>query len=188
MDFEEVVRTRRSIRKFKSEAPPRELIEKVLDLAIWAPSAMNQQNWKFIVVTGDKVDRIREISSRAFKEYVKHDLEKVFSKYPLVIKATGRYFDDLGGAPVVVCVYRKDTVEGEIPDVQSVAAATQNLVLAAHYYGLGSCWMTGILPLADEINDVTGEKDYHLQAIVALGYPDANPKPPPRKPGRIEWL
>ncbi len=188
MDFEEVVRTRRSIRKFKPDPVPRELLEKVLELAVWAPSAMNQQNWRFVVVRGEKVDKIREISSRAFREYVKHDLEKVFAKYPCVIKATGRFFDDLGGAPVVVCVYRKSTIEGEVSDIQSVAAATQNLVLAAHYYGLGACWMTGILPLAREINEVVGDVEGELQAIVPIGFPDQTPKPPPRKPNRVFWV
>lgn len=188
MDFEEVIKARRSIRKFKSDKVSRDIIERILELAVWAPSAMNTQNWKFIVIAGKKVDKIRKISSKAFAKHVRSDLEKLFSKYPQIIEATGKYFDTLGGAPVVICVYRKETVEGLIPDIESVAAATQNLLLAAHYYGLGACWMTGILPLADEINNVIGETDLELQAIVTLGYPDTNPKAPPRKPGRIEWI
>jgi len=188
MNFEEVIKTRRSIRKFKPDIVIMETVEKVLEIASWAPSAMNTQNWKFIVITGEKVGKLREIASQAFKEHVKFDLEKIFSKYPKIIESTGKYFDTLGGAPVVVCVYRKETVEGLIPDIESVAAATQNLVLAAHYHGLGACWMTGILPLADKINEITGETEFALQAIVTIGYPDMEPKAPPRKPGRIEWL
>jgi len=188
MNFEELAKSRRSIRKFKPDAVPREIIEKILELATWAPSAMNQQNWKFIVITGDKVDALRKIASRAFTEHVRHDLEKVFGKYPQIIAATGKYFDTLGGSPVVICIYRKETVEGLIPDIQSVAAATQNLVLAAHYHGLGACWMTGILPLANEIDKVTGENELALQAIVTIGYPDMQSNAPPRKPGKIEWM
>jgi len=188
LNLEDAIKTRRSIRKFKPDAVPRENVEKILELATWAPSAMNQQNWKFVVIKGEQVEKLRQISSEAFKSHVEKDLEKVFAKYPQIIKATGRFFDDLGGAPVVICVYRKETVEGLIPDVESVAAATQNLVLAAHSFGLGACWMTGILPLADKINEITGEKELSLQAIVALGYPDTEPKPPPRKPDKVEWI
>ncbi|RKZ28241.1 hypothetical protein DRQ36_10740 [bacterium] len=188
MDFEDVVRSRRSIRKFKPDAVPREVIEEILELATWAPSAMNTQNWKFIVVTGERIEKLKTIAGEAFDKHVEADLEKLFAKYPMVIKATGKYFHSLGGAPVVICVYRKETVEGLIPDVESVAAAIQNLVLAAHNRGLGACWMTGVLPLADKINEITGEKKLELQAIVTIGYPDTEPKPPPRKPGRIEWI
>ncbi len=63
MNFEEIIKTRRSIRKFKPDAVSRETIEEILELAICAPSAMNTQNWKFIVITGEKVDKLREIAS-----------------------------------------------------------------------------------------------------------------------------
>ncbi|MBN2542271.1 nitroreductase family protein [bacterium] len=188
MTFEEVLETRRSVRRFKPDPVPAEKLEHILDLAAWAPSAMNSQNWKFIVIKGEKVEQIRGISSRAFKEHVKKELEKVFEKYPQVIEATGKYFKTLGNAPVVICVYRGETVEGLIPDVESVAAATQNLVLAAHSTGLAACWMTGILPLADEINKVTGETGMALQAIVTIGYSAMEAQPPKRKKGRIEWI
>ncbi|MBN1755644.1 nitroreductase family protein [bacterium] len=188
MNFINVVLGRRSIRKFKPDKVPRELIEKVLNLALWAPSAMNSQNWKFIILKGHKVEELRAISGVAFKEHVEPALNKVFAKYPDVIGATGKYFETLGGSPVAIAVYRGSTVEGLIPDVESVAAATQNLVLAAHFYGLGSCWMTGILPLADKINKITGENELELQAIVTLGYPDIEARAPRRKEGRVKWI
>ncbi len=188
MDLKEAIKTRRSVRRFKPDPVPKEKLEQILGLAIWAPSAMNMQNWEFIVLKGKKVDQLREIAPKAFENHVKKDLEKVYSKYPQVIKATGKYFSNLGNAPVAICVYRGDTVEGLIPDIESVAAATQNLILAAHYYGLGACWMTGILPLADDIDKVTGETEKELQAIVTLGYPDMEPQAPPRKQGRIKWI
>ena len=60
MEFEEVVRGRRSIRGYKPDAVPRKVIEEVIELATRAPSSMNTQPWHFYVLTGAPLDRIRQ--------------------------------------------------------------------------------------------------------------------------------
>ena len=60
MEYEEVVRGRRSIRGFKSDPVPRAVIEDVISLATRAPSSVNTQPWHFYVVTGEPLDRIRQ--------------------------------------------------------------------------------------------------------------------------------
>ena len=60
MDFDEVLLSRRSIRGYKQEAVPKEVIEEVLKLAVRAPSSMNTQPWHLYVITGDALDKIRK--------------------------------------------------------------------------------------------------------------------------------
>ena len=63
MDLYEAIKGRRSVRKFKSDPPPKKTIEKILEMATWAPSGMNLQNWYFVVIAGDRKDALVEITS-----------------------------------------------------------------------------------------------------------------------------
>lgn len=188
MDLEEAIKRRRSIRKFKPDPVPRRLIGEILDLAMWAPSGMNQQNWYFVVIKGDKLKRLADISRRAFDEHTKRNLLNVFRDKPQVIQATKNFFYTFGNAPLVLLVYRIPTVEGELTDIQSVAAAIQNLLLAAHAKGIGGCWMTGPAHLEKEINELVGVNQMKLQAVIPLGFPDVRPPTPKRKTGKVKWI
>jgi nitroreductase len=188
MDLERAIKERRSIRKFKPDPVPRSLLEKILDLAIWAPSGMNQQNWHFVVLKGEKLERLREMSRRAFDEHLARDLMQMFSDRPHVCEVTKEFFYTLGNASVVLLAYRGSTVEGEATDIQSVAAAIQNLLLAAHANGLGGCWMTGPTSLETEINTLVAVDDLRLQAVIPIGYPESRPPIPKRRGAKIKWI
>jgi len=188
MELKEVIKNRRSIRKFKDTHIQKEKIEGLLNLAMWAPSGMNRQNWYFVVVEGKVKDKLIEVSKRAFKEFIYESLKEVFKDRETVIKESEKFFYNLGNAPVVICVYRSRTIEGELTDIQSVAAAVENLLLLIHEEGLGGCWMTGPVHLENEINEILGVKSKKLQAIIPLGVPDIIPPTPKRKGGRIEWI
>ena len=188
MELKEVIKNRRSIRKFKDTHIQKEKIEGLLNLAMWAPSGMNRQNWYFVVVEGKVKDKLIEVSKRAFKEFIYESLKEVFKDRETVIKESEKFFYNLGNAPVVICVYRSRTIEGELTDIQSVAAAVENLLLLIHEEGLGGCWMTGPVHLENEINKILGVKSKKLQAIIPLGVPDIIPPTPKRKGGRIEWI
>ncbi len=188
MELKEAIKNRRSIRKFKDTHIQKEKIEGLLNLAMWAPSGMNRQNWYFVVVEGKVKDKLIEVSKRAFKEFISESLKEVFKDRETVIKESEKFFYNLGNAPVVICVYRSRTIEGELTDIQSVAAAVENLLLLIHEEGLGGCWMTGPVHLENEINKIVGVKSKKLQAIIPLGVPDIIPPTPKRKGGRIEWI
>ena len=188
MELEEAIRGRRSIRKFRSDPVPRNVIEELLDLAMWAPSGMNQQNWYFVVVRGEALQRLAEISRRAFDEHTERSLLQVFMDKPEIMRATRRFFCTFGNAPMALLVYRIATVEGELTDIQSVAAAIQNFLLAAYARGIGACWMTGPTHFESEINELVGVEDMRLQALVPMGYPDAYPFIPKRKKGKVNWI
>lgn len=188
MELKEAIKNRRSIRKFKDTHIQKEKIEGLLNLAMWAPSGMNRQNWYFVVVEREVKDKLIEVSKRAFKEFISKSLKEVFKDRETVIKESEKFFYNLGNAPVVICVYRSRTIEGELTDIQSVAAAIENLLLLLCEEGLGGCWMTGPVHLENEINKIVGVKSKKLQAIIPLGVPDIIPPTPKRKGGRIEWI
>lgn len=187
MDLYEAMRGRRSIRRYQQDRPPREVLEKIFDAALWAPSGMNRQNWRFYVLTGERKDELVRICSASI-EYLEPVLQERFADKPKIIESTRKFFQRLGGAPVVICAYFEPGPGEEIVSYQNVAAAIQNLLLAAYAEGLGTCWMTGPVHVAAEINRYLGIEDLTLVAVIPIGYPDESPKPPPRRPERVVYL
>lgn len=201
MDIDEAIRTRRSIRLYRREEVPRELLQEVIDTALWAPSGMNRQEWHLIVARGKEKDRLIEAVEQS-QEFILPLMQELFSEK--IIKVSLQVFKDLGGAPAVVLVYiPKETVpsvEGldergryhveykRFNRIVGASALVQNLLLAAHAKGLGTCWMTGPKYMEKEINDLFGITDMELVSIVPIGYPDQSPPAPPRKGNEVRWL
>ena len=191
MNAMECLLTRRSIRKYKSDPIPREVLEEILAAACCAPSAINMQHWYFVVIQSpEKMAEFREVMRRVMVAF--HPvLEDRFKKNPETIQETESFLVSLGGAPVCVLAFlQKDGYPDRDSVVQSAAAAVENLLLAAWSKGIGSCWMTapvstGFGPaLRDRFAPGKGE----LVAAVALGYPDQTPKMPKRRAGRCVFL
>jgi nitroreductase len=186
MDLYEAIKGRRSVRKYKPDPVPRDVLERTLEMATWAPSGMNRQNWHFVVLTGDKKDELVDVASRSY-DHIEPVLKEVFANKPPVVEATKKFFSKLGGAPVLVFAYYSPTRERPETSVQTVAAAIQNLLLAAHAEGLGTCWMTGPVHIAEQINNRLAIQDKVLVAVLTLGYPDESPPAPRRKPDRVVY-
>jgi nitroreductase len=186
MDLYEAIKGRRSVRTFKKKPVPKDLIEKIFDLALWAPSGMNRQNWKFFVVAGERKEELVSISSTSFA-YLEPQLQELYAKKPKIIEATRRFFKRLGDAPVVICAYFEPAKSEEANSLQNVAAAIQNLLLVAYAEGLGTCLMTGPVTVAEEINRFLGTEDMTLVAVIPMGYPEESPKVPPRRPDRVVY-
>lgn len=186
MELEEAIKGRRSIRKFKSHPVPKEKIEKILELAMWAPSGMNRQDWYFVVVQGEKKEKLLQIFSSAF-EIFRPRLEKVFADKPKIVEGMKIFFETYGGAPVFILAYagRGSTDQW---DTHSTAVAIQNLMLAAYAEGLGTVWTDGILVKEAEINALLGIQERKLVAVIPIGYPDEVPRVPPRREGRVQWI
>jgi nitroreductase len=79
-------------------------------------------------------------------------LQQLYAEKPKIIEATRRFFKRLGEAPIVVCAYFEPANREDVTSFQNVAAAIQNLLLVAHAEGLGTCWMTGPVTVANEIS------------------------------------
>ena len=196
--FWQLIRGRRSIRRYTGEPVPAELLMRILEAATWAPSAHNRQPWRFCVVTTDGVQE--QLSARMAARW-RADLSRD-GVDPTVIerrvaisharitggggvdRAVGQHGGDgqLSGRSV------RDEAE-RLMAVQSVALATQNLLLAAHHYGLGACWMCAPLFVPELVRNALGLSDaWQPQALITLGYP-AEMKQKERAPidTRVVW-
>jgi len=186
MELTEAIKGRRSVRKFKSQEVPREKLEKILDLAMWAPSGMNRQEWYFVVVRGEKREGLLKIFDSAFETF-RPNLEKVFTGKAKILEGMKNFFQTYGGAPVFILAYAGKSASGQW-DTHSTAVALQTLFLAAYAEGLGTVWSDGILVKEAEINALMGIEEKKLVAVVPVGYPDEVPRVPPRREGRVQWV
>ena len=188
MDIYDAIHHRRSHRLYKPDLPSREVLERVIDAALWAPSGINLQGWDLTVMAGKVRDEFVELVSRAIK-FLDPELEKAgFPKEgrEMVMK----FFKNLGGAPLVIAVTILKVPDPgfQMANIQSGAALMQNLLLAAEAEGLGSCWMTGANYMEDEILKFLGKTDQQLLAITPIGYSAKEPPVPPRKGEKVRWL
>ena len=188
MDIYEAIHNRRSHRFYKPEIPPREVLDRVIEAAHWAPSGMNLQDWEITVMAGKVRDEFVELISGAIK-YLLPILKQ--NQVPekgqdLVMK----FFKNLGGAPVVIAVTigKRPEDPTNLANIESGAALFQNLLLAAHAEGLGTCWMTGAHFLEKEILKFLGQENRQLLAITPLGYTAKEPPVVPRKDREVRWL
>lgn len=187
-EFYQIIKERRSIRKFKPDPIPKEVLARIIQIGMWAPSAMNTQPWEFYVFTGKSRDEIVSILSKTIKGITPR-LKELFNEK--MLNFTSGFFQNMGGAPVVVLVFthRLPIAQYQEGAVQSCAAAVQNLLLAAHIEGLGACWLTGPLWVEDEILTYLGrQEDARLVAAIPIGFPDQTPPVPPRKHETVHWM
>lgn len=162
MDIFQVIRDRRSIRKYKDQPVEADKIEQVLDAARLAPSWKNMQCWRFLVLTDPE-------RRAGLLEAIPDDNpgKKAIASAPAVIVVCGN--------PV-----ESDVENGIEYYVADVAIAFEHLCLAAHALGLGTCWMGWYDEAA--IKQALGIPSHiRVVGLTPLGYPDQEPKPRPRK-------
>src|SRR5207253_5632734 len=139
-EFYELVQSRKSIRKFKKDPVPRDVLEKMFQQAAFhAPSGKNRQNWRFFVVQGQKRDEYLKYSQKSWLG-IKDILQKRLK--PSLYDFTERFFFTLGDAPVLIFAYsHNDNEERYHTSIGSVYMAVENMNLACFVEGLGCCTM-----------------------------------------------
>jgi coenzyme F420-0:L-glutamate ligase / coenzyme F420-1:gamma-L-glutamate ligase len=193
----QVIRERRSIRRFEDRAVPRPLLERILNTALWSPSAHNRQPWRFVAITtsGTKHQLADAMAAR-----LAADLHADGAAEELIAKDTNRSRTRIASAPVVIVVCLCMADMDHYPDArrqsfehhmaaQSVAMSAQNLLLAAHAEGLGACWLCAPLFCQDTVREVLSlPPDYEPQGIIVMGYP-AETRQKTREPleSRVLW-
>ena len=192
MDFFDVATTQRAIRRLKTDAIPDDVLRKIMDAAICAPSGGNRQNWNFVVVRDPaKRARLGELYREAWGELMKVPYYGGAAKEPPdspagKMLASARHLGEhLGEAPVLVlaCV----TVDGQLTLTSgaSIYPAVQNIMLAARALGIGSC-ITTIHRFRDaqvkELLDIPANVE--TAALIPLGHPLGKFGRPPRRPLR----
>jgi nitroreductase len=204
----DLLRSRRSVRRFRPEMPPREMIERIIEAASLAPSASNRQPWRFFVVTSrTRIDALSAGVERAIDRIATSldpESEPAFRAY-------GDYFVRFREAPIVVVVLAQSSpllsnltnarleaddasrvarVE-ELSGIIGASLALENLLLAAHALGLGASAMTGPLLASDVLRvELKIPSSWEPIAVVPLGYPDEDPRATDRKPPEriIRWI
>lgn len=194
-DLYGLIESRKSIRKYKPDAIPKEILERVLSAATHAPSGKNLQNWRFFVVEGEKRNEYLKYSQKSWLG-IKDHLEKTLK--PSLYAFTERFFYTLGDAPIIIfCYSQNDPNERHYTSIGSVYMAVQNMVLAATAEGLGTCVMGAPLEINDEVDaflgvnksDQSESSELELLCAVVMGYGDHTPPKAPRKlEGRVTYL
>jgi nitroreductase len=188
MDLYEAIYGRRSHRRYRPEMPPREVLERVIEAALWAPSGTNAQPWEITVLAGQPRDEFVALASQALDRLM--PLLRLAEVPEKGQKLVAQFFKNLGDAPVVIAVtiFKNPHDPVNMANLQSGAALMQNLLLAAHAEGLGTCWMTGVLFVEQELLKFLGKPDRQLLAITPIGYSAKEPPVPPRKDREVRWL
>lgn len=194
-DFYQLIESRKSIRKFKPDAVPKEVIERILLAGMHAPSGKNRQNWRFFVVTGQKREEYLKYSQKSWLGI--KDILSVKLK-PSLYQFTERFFYTLGDAPVIIFAYSvNDSEERYHTSIGSVYMAVENMNLACLVEGLGSCTMGAPLEIKEEVDRFLGvdklesyqKGELELLCALVCGYPDHNPPKAPRQlVDRVTWL
>jgi nitroreductase len=196
---------RRSVRRFREDAPPREVLARLVEAAVTAPSASNKQPWRFLVVT----DRAR---ITLLAEAVRAAVERIASHVPAeAFRSYGDYFTRFEAAPaLIVPLHRTLTILSNLADdaldpadrariermeqqsgLIGTSLALQNLLLMAHALGLGASGMTGPLVADDRLRALLDvPPSWNITALVPVGWPAEAPAPTSRKPAEsvIRWI
>jgi nitroreductase len=179
----EVIKKRRSWRAFEAKPVSKKLIENVLDAGNEAPSGMNSQPWRFVVV--ESAAFRKRLFDAAYPKWrrVYEDLMKNPASAEDATKY-GRMKDPVYySAPIVVFVIGKGAV--------NCALCCENMMLAAESLGLGSCYVYFGSLIKDDpeiVNELElGEKD-EIYGPILLGYPKGEPEVPPKKPVKVKWV
>ncbi len=157
MELLEGIYTRRSIRQYTDQPVDRDQVIEIIRAGMWAPSGLNNQPWRFVIIRSTEVRR--KLAS--------------LTRYHTVIET----------AQVCIAVFiDKSAMYNEVKDHQSMGACLENMLLAAHGLGLGAVWLGEILKSGDAVRKLLGVEDsLDLMAVVAIGHPAVEKRSSQRK-------
>lgn len=180
----ELIESRRSIREFKTDPIPQDVLNRIMGAACWAPSAMNKQPWKFYVLTEEMRYRLANLHQSVF-DGMEAQIRETYGEEG--VEKRRKLYSDFGGAPVAVVCFT-DIAEGATKrNIISASLACENLVLAAWAEGIGSLMMTSSLVMTEEISYLCGvdSDKQELVMVILLGIADEAPEAPERRKKRV---
>ena len=180
----DVVRERRSVRRYLDKGVPEERVDQVLEAARWAPSPHGRQPWRFAVIHRRATkERLVEAMGKEWRSNLEMDGQEA----EVVEKRLAGSRQRLLNAPVLVllCLYLEDLDAYPDPDrqanettmaAQSLGAAAQNMLLAAYELGLDAGWMCAPLFAPETVNGALGlDPKLVPHALLTLGYAEGDP-------------
>lgn len=189
MDLLELVKKRKTIRRYKEKVIPQKILDKIIEAGIWGPSVpsfLQIQPWKFIVIKDkEKIESLAGI--------LKKKSRKASAGVNVMLSSAASI---IGGAAAVILIYNSKDLDEKaarykviyskfrriIKTAQlcAISATIQNMILVAEYLGIGSCWLDTPLFCKNEINKFLGVEET-LAGVLTLGYPAEEGKRSPRK-------
>jgi len=206
----EAIYSARALRRLKSDPVPEEIITRILDAAVRAPSAGNAQNWAFIVVRDAELRRrlgmiyrkASDIASEMYKARPR-PAHMTDEQYQRMLVSGAYLWDHMGEAPVLLVLCSQEraaparetlppslaaTYEQELAYERrirgaSIYPAAQNIILACRAFGLGTLITTNHIRCEDEVKALLGlPADVTTYALMPIGYPEGKFGPLARKP------
>ncbi len=172
MELFEAIMKRHSVRSFKADPVPREMLDRLFLAASQAPSSMNEQPWHFFVASGESRVAVGEIMAQStsyLEEYMKLIGHEATDE-------AMRWYSELGGAPVLIActMPRVDDEFARLNKHIAMGGATENLLLAATEQELGACSITFSYWVNDQIATALGIPDDRvIVCMIVLGFPGA---------------
>ncbi|WP_243371742.1 nitroreductase [Geotalea sp. SG265] len=147
MELLEGIYSRRSVRSYTDQVPATEQVLEIVKAGSWAPSGLNNQPWRFVIVRDPEIRR--------------------------QLAGFTRYRHIIDGAPVAIAVFcDRSVMYNDVKDHQAMGACLQNMLLAAHGLGLGAVWLGEILKSAEQVGRLLRvSSQMELMAVVTVGYP-----------------
>ena len=160
----DVIKNRRSVRKYKSTPIPKEHLMKILEAGNYAPTPRNRQAWKFVVIQEkETIDQIRESC----------------------IKKAGKdsrgYYTDFLSAPTYVVVFAHIKTKNPVNDITAAALAAENMLLAARSLGYGTVFAVNSVPEEIVVAELKVPDDYQYICVIPIGVPVEWPEPKKKK-------
>jgi nitroreductase len=184
----DAIRRRRSVRSYDKKSIPRDILSAVIDAGNEAPSAMNSQPWRFVVVeegaARKKLLRAALPQAKKITELVK-DVDP--ERYEMIKKQFAELPDPVYySAPAVVFVIGSGRYAAH-----SCPLACENMMLAAHSLGMGSCWV-GFGAMVTEDQEARSlldlKEDESIFGPILFGYPKGETQRPPKKEPKVKWI
>lgn len=184
----EAIKKRRAVRSYKPDPIPRDVIKTIIEAGNEAPSAMNSQPWRFVVVEDKEIKR--KLLQAALPN-VQKILEPLKETNPERYEQIKKRFAELKdpvyySAPAILFVIGS----GRYADY-SCPLACQNIMLAAYSLGAGSCWVAFGSLITDDaeiVKILELKNDEKIFGPILLGYPDVYPERPSKKEAVIKWV
>jgi nitroreductase len=185
MELDACITGRRSIRSYRDMAVPGDIIKNLLNAGVWAPSGMNSQPWHFTVIENREI--INKLSRRT-KELVPKNM-------PIPKSLLEAFKSDKDvvfyGAPLLILISVQRKEDWRTVNLLDCGLAAENMFLAAHQAGLGSCFIGFAAFLNQDpttLSDVGIPKDHELVAPLIFGYPNETPAAEPREVKMLKWI
>jgi nitroreductase len=179
----DAIKSRRAIRSYLDKPVPGSAIQTLLEVATYAPSAINAQPWKFTIVTNQ--DEMKRLSDKAKPTLIRM-LPDVGDEGLVGLKKrlSDPQFNIFYNAPLLIFVSGIKSPYA----IYDCSMAAQNMMLAAFSIGLGSCWIGTAVTIANDpkVKPTLGIPDDHeVHAAIIFGYPKGTPKAPAKKPAQV---